>query len=299
MKAFNKSESMNEDLIPWYIVGVVAIVCAVTLIVIAFLGPSFLGIIHYRTSQSGILQTIAFDITDLVFLTPILLLGGILQLTRKSSAKYFLILSPITLMMVGLEYGLGQEWANPAYSGNVEAFSWLFLILIIGGLILLFGSLPKFTNEDAPSFKGKWLKTYVGVMVAFLSIFTLMWAFQVYEVITTGKTASGEYLASPTAFWTVRYFDLGITIPIGFIALLLLLSKPQKAYPILLLFFGFFITLGTSVNVSALLLVLNNDASISGSGAGGLVIFPILGFLTYGGFFYLIKDKLKSARTET
>jgi hypothetical protein len=85
----------------------------------------------------------------------------------------------------------------------------------------------------------------------------------------------------------------GITIPVGFLALLLLYFKPNKAYPIILLFFGFFITLVTSVNASAILLVLNNDPSVSGSVAGGLFIFPVLGILAYAGLLHLVKDKLR------
>jgi hypothetical protein len=58
-----------------------------------------------------------------------------------------------------------------------------------------------------------------------------------------------------------------------------------------LLFFGFFITLGTAVNASAIVEVINKDLSITGTGAGGLVIFPVLGVLAYAGLFYLIKSK--------
>jgi len=72
----------------------------------------------------------------------------------------------------------------------------------------------------------------------------------------------------------------------------LMLSKPKKAYPLVLLFFGFFITLGTAVNASAIVEVINKDPSITGSNAGGLVIFPVLGILAYAGLFYLIKGKL-------
>jgi hypothetical protein len=94
----------------------------------------------------------------------------------------------------------------------------------------------------------------------------------------------------------VRFFDLGITIPTGFIALLLLLSKPKRAYPLVLLFFGFFITLGTAVNASAIIEVVNHDPAVTGSGAGGLVIFPVLGILAYAGLFYLIRNKLSTPR---
>ncbi|HME51715.1 MAG TPA: hypothetical protein VKM55_05820 [Candidatus Lokiarchaeia archaeon] len=297
-KMDNAEQSSDNYLVPWYAVGIVAIICAIALIVIAILGPAVLNMIHYRTSQSGIWQTEAFDITDLLVLAPILFIGGVLQLAKKSSAKYFLILSPITLMIVGLEYGLGEEWSSTAFPGNVEVYSWLYLIIVIGGLILLISSLSSFTRKDAPSFNRKGLKFYVGIMAIFLLLFAVMWISQINEVIATGNTTDGSYLAAPTSFWVVKYFDLGITIPVGIIALLLLLSKPKIAYPLILLFFGFFITLATSVNASAIILVINKDPSISGSGAGGLVIFPVLAILAYAGLFYLIKDKLKTIRSK-
>jgi len=141
MSSTIESDSNSDYLIPWNIIVIVAFICAATLIVIAVMGPALLGIIQHRTSRSGIIQTIAFDITDLIVLTPLLLIGGTLQLVKKDNLKYFLVLTPITLMTVDLEYGLAQEWSITAYKGNVEAYSWLFLILVVGGLILLFGSL--------------------------------------------------------------------------------------------------------------------------------------------------------------
>ena len=238
-----------------------------------------LNVIHYRTSQSVIWQTQAFDLTDLVVVAPLLVVGGTFTLLKKCSSKYFLVLTPIMLLYSGLEYGIGQEWGNPAYTGNSEAFSGLFLTLTIGGLILLLGSLSQFKAEDAPTFKPKGL-TYVGLMAVFLLMFAFMWISQLVQILTTGNTTAGDYLAAPTGWWMVKYIDLGVTIPMGFIALLLLLSKPKKAYPLVLLFFGFFITLGTAVNASAIITFVHNDpAATTGSGAAGLVIFPVLGFL--------------------
>ena len=195
-------------------------------------------------------------------------------------------------MYVGVSYGLGQEWGSTVYTGNSEAYYWLFLILVVGGLILLMGSLSKFNGEDTPAFNPKWLKIYVAVMAVFLLAFTAMWISQISQVISTGNTSAGDYLAAPNSWWVVKFLDLGFSIPTGFIALLLLLSKPKKAYPLVLLFFGFFITLGTAVNASAIVMVINHDPSVAGANAGGLVIFPVLGILAYGGLFYLIKDKL-------
>ena len=94
-------------------------------------------------------------------------------------------------------------------------------------------------------------------------------------------------------FWTIRYLDLGFSIPLGLLTLFLLLSNPKKAYSIVLLFFGFGLTTGTAVNTVALVEVINHDPSVAGAAASGLIIFPILGILIYVGFFYLVRDKLR------
>ncbi len=282
-------EIANECLIPWYVIGVTAIICAATLILIAFLGPIGQGIIQYRTSQSGLWQIAGQDLANLVLIAPILLIGGVLCLARRAGSKYLLILTPITLMYTGLSIGIGQEWSNSAYSGNVEDYWWLFGTLIIGGLILLLGSLSMFTEADAPYFKPGGLRIYVGLMTVFFLLFAVMWISQIQQVTNTGDLTDGSYKAAPTAFWTIRYLDLGISIPLGFLALFLMLSKPKKAYSILLLFFGFFITIGTAVDMMAIVQVLNGDMEAAKE---GLIIFPILTAFSYGGLFYLVKDKI-------
>lgn len=102
-----RSEIANECLIPWYVIGVTAIICAATLILIAFLGPIGQEIIKYRTSQSGVWQIAGQDLANLVLIAPILLIGGILCLSRRDGSKYLLVLTPITLMYTGLSVGIG------------------------------------------------------------------------------------------------------------------------------------------------------------------------------------------------
>ncbi|HIH94666.1 TPA: hypothetical protein HA338_11795 [Methanosarcina acetivorans] len=284
------SEKAHEYLIPCYIIGITAIVCAATLVLIVFLGPVGQGIIQYRTSQSGIWQTSEQDLANLALIAPILLIGGILCLAGKTGSKYLLILTPITLMYTGLSVEIGQEWSNSAYSGNVESYWWLFGILVIGGLILLLGSLSMFTETDAPDFKPGGLRIYVGLMTVFFLLFAVMWISQIQQVTSTGDLPDGSYKEAPTVFWVIRYLDLGISIPLGFLALFLMLSKPKKAYSLLLLFFGFFITTGTAVDMMAIVQVLNGDTETAKE---GLVIFPILTAFSYGGLLYLIKDKIR------
>ncbi len=295
ISVFNKqcetrSELADKCLIPCYIIGITAIICAATLVLIAFLGPVGQDIIQYRTSQSGVWQIAGQDLANLVLITPILLIGGVLCLARRDGLKYLLILTPITLMYTGLSIGIGQEWSNSAYTGNIEDYWWLFGILIIGGLILLLGNLSMFSEADAPDFKPRGLRIYVGLMTIFFLLFAAMWISQIQQVTNTGNLPDGSYKAAPTAFWTIRYLDLGISIPLGFLALFLMLSKPKKAYSILPLFFGFFITLGTAVDMMVIIQFLNGDMKVA---KGGLVIFPILTAFSYGGLFYLVKDKIR------
>jgi hypothetical protein len=286
-------ESARDYLIPGYAVAVIALISAIALALTATLGPLGIGMIHYRSSQSGIWQIEGNDLANLALMVPLLLLGGVLQFARKSASKYLLVLTPITLMYTGLSYGIGEEWGNPAYTGNVENYFWLFLILIVGGLLLLVGSLQQFSERDAPSFGTRGLRVYVGVFVFFFLVFAYMWISQIIQVINTGDLAGNAYSSAPVVFWTIRYLDLGFSIPLGLFALFLLLSNPRKAYSLVLLFFGFGLTTGTAVNTVAIVEVVNHDPSVSGSAASGLLLFPILGILVYAGFYYLIRDKLK------
>lgn len=276
-----------------YVIGVIAMICATVLVMIAFLGPLGLGLMEHRTSESAIYQTMGQDLVGMLLMAPILFAGGVLHIAKREGSKYFLILTPITLIYTGLSYGIGQEWSNTMYTGNIENYFGLFLMLIIGGLILGANSLSSFTEKDAPTFNVRSLYIYVGLMTVFLLIFAMMWSSDVFEVIATGNNSSGSYASTPTVFWVIRYLDLGVTIPLGYMALYLLITRPKQAYPIILLFFGFFITMGTAVNAMAIIQVLSGDPEIAGAAAAGLVIFPILGILAYAGFFYLIKNKIR------
>ncbi len=284
MESQSKVESFER-----LVISTTALIVAMLLILLSLLGPLGLDILQHRTSPSAISQTQGQDLVNLILLAPLCLIGGVLHLRRKSEAKYFLILVGIYVCLyTGLAYGIGQEWNHPAYTGNVEQYYWLFLSLIIGGLILFMGSLGMFHENDAPEFNTRNLRIYAGLMTFFLLFFVSMWLQEILEVVTTGDTSTGSYQESPNVFWVIRYFDLGLTIPLGFIGLYLLLTRPKKAYPLMLAFYGFFVTLSTAVVCMALVMVLNEDPNLQ---AEGFFIFSVLAILAYAGLFYLIKPK--------
>lgn len=280
--------TIQEGLLPRGVLTAASFVGALTVGSLASLGPLGLGMIQYRTSQSGIWQAMGVDIVNLILIVPLLVIGGSLLLFhRDSTAKYFLILTPVTLFSLALEAGAGQEWS--LYPGNAERYAWLYIVEIIVALVLLVGSLPLFSKQDAPQFGRRGLRVYVAFVSLLLVLFTLMWVQELVQVSTTGNTASGSYANSPVAFWMVRFMDLGISIPLGFLGMYLLLSRPQQAYPLVLLFFGFFVTMGTSVTSMGAVMVLNHDPEAQ---PGAMFIFPLLTIMSWSGLVYLVKDKL-------
>lgn len=281
----------REGLLPRGVLIVAAFLGAAVVAALAILGPLGLGWIHYRTSQSGIWQTMGVDAVNLILIVPVLVVGGVLLAMRRDGAKYFLILAPVTLFSLAIEAGVGQEWSQ--YPGNIERYAWLFIVEIVVALVLLIGTVPMFSEADVPSFGTRGLRLYVAFMTVLLVLFTFMWLGELYEVSTTGNTASGSYANSPVAFWAVRFMDLGVTIPLGFIGMYLLLTRPRQAYSLVLLFFGFFVTMGTSVTAMGLVMVLNHDPEAQ---AGALIIFPLLTLLAWAGFLYLVWDKLPWSR---
>ncbi|MHA2226871.1 MAG: hypothetical protein ACXAC8_16780 [Candidatus Hodarchaeales archaeon] len=286
MKTVNNKQEIFER----YILGLTAIVVGFTIAIISILGPLGLDIIKYASSESAITQGMGQDLVNLVLVTPICIIGGFLYISKRDNAKYFLILVPLySILYTGLAYGLFPEWSHPIYTGNSEQFSILFYIVIIGSLLLLISTLSMFSPEDAPDFNKRNLSIYIILMTIFLVIFAFMWIGEYLEVLTTGDTSTGSYSEAPTIFWVIRYFDLGITIPLGFIGLYLLYTRTKQAYPIMLLFFGFFVTISTAVVGMAVVMLLTNDPNFQPE---GLLIFPVLAFLAWTGFFYLIKSKL-------
>lgn len=177
----------------WYktvdrvIVGITSIVCAACLILIALLGPLMLNTITYKTSVSNYYLITGTDLSNLLFLMPLCLIGGILLLLNKPSAKYFLILSSLTLIYTGLSYGIGQEWNHPDLTGeyNVASFFWVFVTFIVGGLVTMIYSLHLFTPEDTPVYNRKKITVVAVFMLIFVAFFALMW---IRDVLSNQRT---------------------------------------------------------------------------------------------------------------
>lgn len=257
----------------------------IILIYLAIKGPLFLHHIKYKTADVINNQIVGQDIVNLFLLSPIMIIGGITLIFRKRISKYLLMMTPLYLVYYVLSCTIGWEWSSLVYLGNSEAYSFHFLFVLISSLIILLYSLSIFPKNVVAVFKKKTLVIYSVLFSLFLLIFASMWIKEVQEVISTGTTRA--YDIAPTAFWVVRIFDLGFSIPLGFISVYLLWVRPNTSYPIQFMFYGFFLTMIIAVNAMGLVMFLKNDPTFM---MRDLIVFMILAMIIFVGFIYIIRN---------
>jgi len=267
------------------VIGYLAILTGLMLAYLAIQGPLYLGYIQYKTHQLVINQLIGQDAVNLFLVCPMLILGGILLLNKKLIAKYLLIMTPLFLMYYAMSYTMGWEWMAKDYSGNSEKYFFHFLGVLISALLIMMYSLHIFPKQVKAKFKKTGLAIYSVIFTIFLGMFAMMWMKEVFEVIATGT--SRAYDIAPAAFWLVRTIDLGFCIPLGLMSVYLLWTRPEKAYPIQYLFYGFFLTQITAVLSMAAVMFIKHDPTFE---LASSAVFVALALIVVFGFVYINKN---------
>ena len=266
-------------------VALISIATGIILIYLAIEGPLFLQHIKYKTAKIINNQLAGQDIVNIFLLSPILIVGGVALFFKKRISKYLLITTPLYLIYFVLSYTIGWEWSSPKYSGNSELYTFHFLFILISSLIILLYSLSIFPKNVESTFKRKGLIVYSVLFSLFLLVFASMWIKEVEEVMSTGTTRA--YDIAPTAFWVIRIFDLGFSIPLGFISVYLLWARPNTSYAIQFMFYGFFLTMIIAVNAMGIIMLVNNDPTFV---MRDLTVFLILALIVITGFVYLLRN---------
>ena len=265
-------------------VALTSLICAVLLIYLGIQGPIFQNAIVYRTHPSVNNQLIAQDAVNTFLISPLLLLAAWGLYARKRFAKYLLALTPLFLLYYAISYMVGWEWMAADYSGNSQLWFFHYLGVMVAALIILFYSLSAFKARQKPHFSKRGLMIYSVIFTIFMAMFAAMWMKEIFEVFTKG-TARGYDLA-PTAFWLVRCFDLGFSIPLGFISLYLLWLRPQTTFPVQMLLYGFFLSMSVVVNAMGWVMMINHDPAADPMGN---IVFVILMLISFFGYFYILR----------
>lgn len=265
-------------------VGFLAVATAALLVYLAVQGPLFLGAIRYKTHPLILNQLLGQDAVNLLLLSTLSLAGGVLLWLRRPLAKYLLLATPLYLIYFVLSYTIGWEWSSPAYAGNSERYFFHFLFILVAALVVMLYSLSVFPKDRIARFSRKGLAVYSVLLVLFLLIFAAMWMKEVFEVMARGTTRA--YDIAPTAFWMVRVFDLGFTIPLGLISVYLLWTRPASSFPVQFMFYGFFTTMVTAVVTMGAIMGFKHDPTFLWR---DLIVFLVLGVLVFAGFVYILR----------
>ena len=271
------------------LVGLLAVATGAILIYLAVQGPLLLGAIRYKTAAVIHNQLIGQDLVNLFLLSVISIAGGIALWLKKPVAKYVLITTPLYLIYYVLSYTIGWEWSSLQYTGNSEHYFFYFLFVLVAALIVMLYTLSIFPSDRLSSFNKRGLAVYTALFVFFLLIFASMWVKEILEVMATGTTRG--YEIAPAAFWLVRVFDLGFTIPLGLLSVYLLWTRPASSFPIQFMFYGFFCTMIVAVNAMGITMLIKKDPMFLWR---DLAVFLILGLIVFAGFVYILKNYKKA-----
>jgi hypothetical protein len=266
------------------VIVVISLICAALLIYLGIKGPMFRGDIVYKTHPTINNQLIAQDAVNTFVIAPLLIIAAFALSARKRFAKYLLALTPLFLFYYAISYAIGWEWMAADYTGNSEHYFFHFLGVLISALLIMLYSLSAFPPRQKPHFKKKPLIVYSVCFTIFMSLFAMMWMKEIFELYANGTTRG--YDLSPAAFWLVRFFDLGFSIPLAFISLYLLWMRPQSSFPLQMLLYGFFLSMSVVVNAMAGVMYLNHDPSFELSSS---LVFVVLMFISAIGYYFILK----------
>jgi hypothetical protein len=266
-------------------VGILALLNGLMLAFLSLMGPLFLDRIVYKTHPLVVNQLLGQDIINIVIMSPLLMIAGICLFCKNRLSKYMLIMTPLYLIYYAISYAIGWEWMAPGYLGNSEKYFFHFVFILTSAFIFLLYSMHTFPRLVKSLFKKSELLIYSIIYAVFLVAFAGMWMKEVFMVFSSGTTRA--YEIAPTAFWLVRTFDLGVVIPLGFMSIYLLWIRPERAYPVQYLFYGFFVTQVTAVLAMALMMFMKKDPTFEPISTG---IFVILALIVYFGFAYIVRN---------
>jgi hypothetical protein len=82
-----------------------------------------------------------------------------------------------------------------------------------------------------------------------------------------------EYSSSPTAFWVVKYMDLGLLVPVAVVTAVGLLRRREWALAPMYAVLGSYTLIGTSVLAMAVVMLVRDDPDASVGLAAGFGVF--------------------------
>lgn len=243
------------------LLGAGLVLLAGVIIAYAIMGPLVLGLIRFRTSSSGLYQIRGADLAALAVVVPVCFAVGTMAWRNHPAAPVLALAPSLFAMYIYSQLVLGNEYIQ--VPGNVERFFPLFLSMFLLAAAVALLAWTQIMPGNLPPMSGRFERGSGMLLVAMAGFVVLGLHLRTLIDAMGDQPTGAAYLATPVAFWVVKFYDLGIVAPAAFgvgIGLLRHRSWARRpAYGIL----GGYVLLAWSVAGMSLSMLLNGDPDAS------------------------------------
>jgi hypothetical protein len=255
---------------------------------VAVLGPLVLDVLRYRVSLTSLNQIIGGDAAALTVVVPITVVVGVMAIRGHPAAPVLALAPSIFVVYTYTQLIVGNEYLR--LPGNVERFFPLLLaVFILAGAV----AVRAWTSVSAgrlPQTSAGVDRT-AGVLLLVIAAFVLV-GLHLPNYLDAMRDHPGtvQYLSSPTAFWLVKFMDLGIVVPAAItVGIASLRHRGWARKPVYALL-GAYTLIGASVAGMAITMVARDDPDASTATViGAVLLTALLAGVTYAVYRPLLR----------
>ncbi|GAA4964246.1 nitroreductase/quinone reductase family protein [Actinoplanes utahensis] len=241
---------------------------------VAVLGPLVSGVLRYRTSSTSLNQIIGGDAAALAVVAPVTVAVGILALRGHPAAPLLALAPSIFVVYTYTQLILGNEFLR--WPGNVERFFPLMLAVFLLAAALAIRAWHSTPPAELPATSAGADRTAGIVLLAIAAFVVVGLHLPNFADAMRDQPTSVQYLSSPTAFWLVKFMDLGIVVPAALAVGIGALRRRQWARKPMYTLVGAYTLIGASVTGMAITMTGRNDPDASATTVIGSALMTAL-----------------------
>jgi hypothetical protein len=275
------------------LLGAGLVVLGAAVAAVAALGPLVAGALRYRVSPTSLNQIIGGDATALAVVAPIAVAVGVLAIRGHPAAPVLALAPSIFVVYTYTQLVLGNEYLR--LSGNVERFFPLLLGVFILAAAIALRAWTGIPTARLPATSVAVDRT-AGVLLLVIAAFVVL-GLHLPNYLDAMRDHPGavQYLSGPTAFWLVKFMDLGIVVPAALtVGVGALRHRPWARKPVYALL-GAYTLIGASVAGMAITMAARHDPDASVVTAAGSILMATLLAAATG---YVYRPLFRRARAD-
>ncbi|MGX6607086.1 hypothetical protein ACWKSP_33930 [Micromonosporaceae bacterium Da 78-11] len=256
------------------VLGFGLLLLAMAVATVAALGPLLFGVLRYRISATSLNQVIGGDAAALIVVVPVTVAVGVMALRGHPAAPVLALAPSVFVVYTYTQLIVGNEYLR--LPGNVERFFPLLLTAFILAAAIALRAWNSIPAARLPGTSARVDRT-AGVLLLVIAVFVVVGLHLAnYLDAMRDHPVTEQYLSSPTAFWLVKFMDLGIVVPAAItVGIGALRRRPWARKPVYALL-GVYTLIGASVAGMAITMAARHDPDSSAVTVVGATVMTAL-----------------------